>query len=850
MFRQKNPVSANAVRELMNLIEWPLPFGSPGDFAVDSLLREIVTNKHIQPAIPDQQSLVYRANVSPTRVTFHGPELEPYNRILRKFPGHHESFLRVSFCIENGQMLYFNRRHDYDLIFNRFRTIMQQGIQIAGRTYTFLGFSHSSLRGHAVWFSAPFIDSDGHLQTSSSIIKALGNFAKFTSPARCAATIGQAFSETAHVLPLRDNRILVETIPDVRSAHRVFSDGVGTILQEVVDRIWASIPHKKGTPSCFQVRLGGAKGMLALDSTIHGSIIRMRPSMIKFDTDDMGDLGICNMASQPYPLVLNRQLIKILEDMRVPNHWFFQLQNRRLKELRLITGSRDRTANFLMERKIAEALSLHKLIRHCYWLRLDYTQDPFLRSVVEAAVLRELRLLKHKARIRVRRGMTLYGIMDETGTLQENEVYVTFDTMNGRYAPPPGAGPLLVSRSPALHDGDVQVAQNTIPPAGHPLSHHRNCIVFSQNGQRDLPSMLSRGDLDGDLYHVIWDPIIVGRVQTYESASYPHVAPVDIGRPVTVDDMAGFFVDFMQTDRLGMIATSHMVLADRYNEGTKHVDCRKLAELHSTAVDYSKTGVPVDLGRMPRVGRIRTDFMAPGPQMQIYSHSKVMFTELTSHAAFDDDDYNEFRFVYYRSEKILGKLYRAINEKEIWNECIQTSTTPNAAGFWNQFTSDLSEAYPTLQLSKWEHRMDEAWKIRFAYEDALVFAMNNYSEHPTKPISELEVVIGIILTTSGTHTRRQRDRSVKLKDEFDRIAEWIMGDMRHGGLELCLACIHTGGYQRDEASRRRVEYRELRSFAVVAACALLMELASGNKSMNVVEVDVMQEYLYRACQLT
>lgn len=119
--------------------------------------------------------------------------------------------------------------------------------------------------------------------------------------------------------------------------------------------------------------------------------------------------------------------------------------------------------------------------------------------------------------------------------------------------------------------------------------------------------------------------------------------------------------------------------------------------------------------------------------------------------------------------------------------------------------------------------------------------MNDFSEHPINPISEVEVFIGCIINKTGVQTRRQRDRSIKLKDEFERIAIWITGQMRRqnksdipltghetefDALELCLACIHIGA-ERDELGamrRRRNRRNELKSFRAVAASALLTEL--------------------------
>lgn len=57
--------------------------------------------------------------------------------------------------------------------------------------------------------------------------------------------------------------------------------------------------------------------------------------------------------------------------------------------------------------------------------------------------------------------------------------------------------------------------------------------------------------------------------------------------------MSDFFIQFMENDALGRIASLHQTLADIHDEGVFHPDCIKLAELHSTAVDFSKTGIPV-----------------------------------------------------------------------------------------------------------------------------------------------------------------------------------------------------------------------------------------------------------------
>ena len=117
----------------------------------------------------------------------------------------------------------------------------------------------------------------------------------------------------------------------------------------------------------------------------------------------------------------------------------------------------------------------------------------------------------------------------------------------------------------------------------------RNCVVFSSKGERDLPSQLSGGDLDGDLYNVIHD-VSLYPARVAVPADYHIQKPIDIGREVRCSDMTTFFIQFMENDQLGRIATLHQALADQRPQGTFDPDCLLLAELHSQAVDFSKTG--------------------------------------------------------------------------------------------------------------------------------------------------------------------------------------------------------------------------------------------------------------------
>ena len=614
------PVTVDSMRKLFQHIPYPSPGTEPADTDPRRLIETVekaelelraenpFRNGVYGVNIADHQAWVMKAIITPTRVTLSGPELESKNRILRKYSDYTDYFLRCLFCDEDGQDLAFNPKVSNDAVYEVYRSVLSNGIRIAGRKYSFLGFSHSSLRSHSAWFVAPFMDMNMQIHDHDTIINALGNFEGIRVPAKCAARIGQAFSETPYAVPIRELGIMPRYIPDVKSrdGSRVFSDGVGTISYDAMRECWGYLPQRSRAATSFQIRCGGIKGMLSLDTRLSGKVFCIRKeSMMKFRSEDMEELGICDVASRPLRLMLNRQMIKILEDMGTPNSWFLKVQNDELQFIRGVTAKAINTSTFLRYQLIGNSVGFPQFIRQVNDMGIDYRHDKFLQSVVETVVLRELRLLKHKARIPVRKGVTLFGIMDETGFLEPDQIYVAFDKAD-RIEQPPRSCTALITRSPALHPGDIRIVTMVTPPAGSPLRSLRNCVVFSQRGDRDLPSQLSGGDLDGDLYNVIWDSEAMPQ-REFAPADYPRVQPKELPSPVTRNDIADFFINFMKTDILGMVATRHQVLADVRVDGTADPECIQLANLHSTAVDSSKTGLPVQVSDLPRPPRTRPD---------------------------------------------------------------------------------------------------------------------------------------------------------------------------------------------------------------------------------------------------
>ena len=356
----------------------------------------------------EQIAPIYKALVTPAGIYLGGPDPEVKNRVSRTYSKFSDYFLSVNFADEDGEPIRHDRFADnVDIYHVRFKKVLQGVILVAGRGYQFLGFSHSSLRAQTCWFMAPFVDGNT-LVTAAMVIKDLGDFSAIRSPAKCAARIGQAFSQAFSSVELQAYHL--KNMPDVIRNGRTFSDGVGTVSPSLLQKIWAKYDEfRKLKPTVLQIRFGGAKGMISLDSRLEGDALYLRPSMIKFPGSPSLNIEICGAGFKPLPMYLNRQIIKILEDLGVDPEAFISLQTRAVELLHSITRSPVNASSFLRRSKIGMSAKLPWLVRELWQHGFSYADEDFLRSIVELATLIELREIKHRSRIRVEQGATLFG---------------------------------------------------------------------------------------------------------------------------------------------------------------------------------------------------------------------------------------------------------------------------------------------------------------------------------------------------------------------------------------------------------------------------------------------------------
>ena len=106
---------------------------------------------------------------------------------------------------------------------------------------------------------APFIINNT-LVHARAVIRDLGDFSLIRSPAKCAARIGQAFSQTLSSIQVPAAALI--QIPDVVRNGRTFSDGVGTCSKNILTRIWEGYTEGRSCkPTIFQIRFQGKSSL-------------------------------------------------------------------------------------------------------------------------------------------------------------------------------------------------------------------------------------------------------------------------------------------------------------------------------------------------------------------------------------------------------------------------------------------------------------------------------------------------------------------------------------------------------------------------------------------------------------
>jgi hypothetical protein len=346
-------------------------------------------------------------------------------------------------------------------------------------------------------FCRPFIDPDLGEINAARIIQDLGTFDNLSydnklinCPARYAARLSQAFTATeAATFKVEEPQMRGDIT--TRDKKYIFTDGCGCISGDFAREIWQVMYPKNRDrdekfPRAYQIRYSGSKGMLSVDHRLQGSrAFALRPSMVKFDAPEAKEIEIVRAIINPTPYYFNRPLIMLLEGLGVNYDVLQHFQDKAVAKTKDATRSLQDATELLETHGLGSSFRLASTMQNMIKLGIDALQgDAFYDQLLQVAVYHALRDLKNNARIPIPNAWTLVGVADEHNFLEKDEIFACIKKPDGEiiYL----EGHVLVSRSPCIHPGDVQVVSAIgSPPKGScfEIESLQNTVVFSTKGK-------------------------------------------------------------------------------------------------------------------------------------------------------------------------------------------------------------------------------------------------------------------------------------------------------------------------------------------------------------------------------
>ncbi|KAF8398930.1 hypothetical protein HHK36_014795 [Tetracentron sinense] len=691
------------------------------------------------PAISLDDGLVYvrRVQITPIKIYFYGPEVNVSNRVLRNYRKDIDNFIRVSFVDEDSDKMRSmdlsprtssanEERHTK--IYTRILSTLRNGIVIGDKKFEFLAFSSSQLQENSLWM---FASRSG--LTAADIREWMGDFRDIRNVALYAARLGQSFSSSTETLSVGRHEIgiLNDIKVKTRGKKYIFSDGIGKISADFAQRVAMKCGLKNSTPSAFQIRYGGYKGVVAVDPMSEMKL-SLRESMSKHESQNT-KLDVLSWSKVQH-FFLNRQLITLLSTLGIKDRVFEKRQKEAVDQL---------------DKMLTDPLRAQEALETMTWgentnilvemLKCGYKPDaePFLSMMMQIFRASKLLELRTKTRIFVPKGRVMLGCLDETRTLEYGQAFVQISSIGHKeFCDDPlrifsrnksgnsvVEGNVIVARNPCLHPGDVRVLQAVNVPALH---HMVDCVVFPQKGIRPHPDECAGGDLDGDTYFVSWDPALIPprQIQPMEYTSAPRKL---FDHDVTIEEVEEYFTNYILNDTFRIIANAHTVFADKEPSKAESDACLELARLFSIAVDFPKTGVSIEIPTHLRVKEY-PDFM------------------------------EKLDKPTYESQGVIGKLFREVKDIAPHTSSIKSFTLAVAKQSYD----------PDMEFDGFKDYLCDASDYKFEYDFKLGNLMDYYGIE-----TEAEIVSGHIMKMSNSKKTDVEDIRLAVRSLRNEARTWF-----------------------------------------------------------------------------
>ncbi|EFC40243.1 predicted protein [Naegleria gruberi] len=419
---------------------------------------------------------------------------------------------------------------------------LSYGIVHEGHKYCLLGTSNSGLKGDSCIFY------NSTLLNLEILKQMLGTFEKAEEhgPRKVASRVGLSMgTSTPSIVEWKQDDI------QIISDDIAVTDGAGMAVEDFFEQVLEntySVPYffmdklfesdtKQGrlfeknfkNISAMQVRILGAKGVIQkVNKSMWAELLKkhklpsntkviLRNSMVKFEGNYSiyNKIDILNVA-RVHGGNINRNIMSCLLQMTTNEEEMEKLfKNFYETQLMEIVENKD-NPEYLCNVLLSQSgeTSQESIARDL--IMAEHSLDNyFISSVVKDNIESKFEsMVSDKLSMKCKHPGFLsgMGVYDESSTLKHDEVHIPCSKLirSLDYAK---IDKVLVYRNPLAYEGDIQCLKLVKHPPTEFLQSRRDVIVFGHNpNYKKVPEPLcymAGGDLDGDLYEIIFDPEIV-----------------------------------------------------------------------------------------------------------------------------------------------------------------------------------------------------------------------------------------------------------------------------------------------------------------------------------------------------
>ncbi|KAL3481823.1 RNA dependent RNA polymerase-domain-containing protein [Aspergillus californicus] len=423
--------------------------------------------------------------------------------------------------------------------------------------------------------------------------------------------------------------------------HRVMNDGCALMSRKLANMICDSLGIMGNTPSAFQGRIAGAKGLWMVDAYQSSIIsdddiwIQISDSQLKIGPhpqqweDEVDDeqltFEVVKWSKPLHSVDLNIQLLAILDHGGHVKEYIadlarlgIQAVTRDFEEVlkhnspalcrslaQKIRPTENTSAGFMFQSvRRLEQWTIDDVEAIIRFSEAGFAPQDFyhLRRRLGKCLRDSLDRCVEEMRIEVPLSTYAFCIADPYGVLKEDEVHFGFSNTwrddHGNFEDNLLDGmDVLVGRLPAHLPSDIQRRRAVWKPE---LRHFKDVIVFPTTGHVPLADTLSGGDYDGDTPWICWDQNIV---QNFDNTSPPtgtenyppdyfgltnHSVPMREIETIP-EFLESSFAFNLTLSNLGRCTVEHEKLS--YEDSLDCPKAKELSVLLSHLVDGRKAGV-------------------------------------------------------------------------------------------------------------------------------------------------------------------------------------------------------------------------------------------------------------------